>query len=224
MKPRWQAVSAKFGALQPREKLLVAAATLFVVGMGGYTLGVEPARARALALKTQLGQQKTETQVLAAQLAGLETQTRDPNAPTRAALAEVAQKLAAADRNLRAYDNTLMPPERVPQLLQSLFSRHRGLQLLSLQTLPPSPLLAPPSDDRKPSAPSEQKGRNLHKHGIEIKLAGTYLDLLAYVTELERLPQKILWGRLSLVTAVWPQSELTLTVYTLSLDPTWMVV
>lgn len=224
MKPRWQAVSAKFGALQPREKLLVAAATLFVVGMGGYTLGVEPARARALALKTQLGQQKTETQMLAAQLAGLETQMRDPNASTRAALAEVAQKLAAADRNLRAYDNTLMPPERVPHLLQSLFSRHRGLQLLSLQTLPPSPLLAPSSDDRKPSPASEQKGRNLHKHGIEIKLAGTYLDLLAYVTELERLPQKILWGRLSLVTAVWPQSELTLTVYTLSLDPTWMVV
>jgi len=226
VKARWQAVSAKFGALQPREKLLVAAATLFVVGMGGYTLGVEPARTRAGAVKAQLAQQKAEMQTLTSRIAGLETEMRDPDARTKAALAEAGQKLAAADRDLRQYDNKLVPPERVPHLLQSLFARHRGLQLLSLQTLPPAPLLAPPPQtDGKPPAPADQKGRsNLHKHGIEIRLAGNYLDLLAYVTELERLPQKVLWGRLALATTAWPQSELTLTVYTLSLDPTWMIV
>jgi MSHA biogenesis protein MshJ len=224
VKARWQAVSAKFGALQQREKLLVAAAAIFVVSMGGYTVGVEPAQVRARALKTQLTQQKTEIQALKSQTAALESQVRDPDAANRAALAEVGRKIAAADRALREYDSKLVPPERVPQLLQSLFVRHRGLQLLSLQTLPPTPLLAPPKTDGKPPAGAEAKDGNIHRHGIEIRLAGNYLDLLAYVAELERLPQKLLWGRMSLATSAWPQSELTLTVYTLSLDPTWMVV
>ena len=233
MKARWQAVSAKFGGLRQREKLLVAAAALFVVGMGGYTFGVEPARVRAAALKTQIAQQKTELQTLQAQLGDLRAAAKDPDAASKASIAEARQKIAAADQALRQYDNKLVPPERVPQLLQSLFARHRGLQLLSLQTLPPSPLLAPPKAEGKPQAGADakaappavgEKGGNIHKHGIEIRMAGNYLDLLAYVSELEQLPQKLLWGRMSLATAAWPQSELTLTVYTLSLDPTWMVV
>jgi MSHA biogenesis protein MshJ len=68
------------------------------------------------------------------------------------------------------------------------------------------------------------KGGNIHKHGIEIRMAGNYLDLLAYVADLESLPQKLLWGNMALTVTAYPRSELTLTVYTLSLDPTWLVV
>lgn len=247
MKARWQALAAKFAALQQREKLLVTVMAVAVIGMGGHTFGVEPAQKRAAVLKKQIGQQKTEMQMLQTQVAILRVAVIDPDAANTAALAEARQKIAASNDGLRHYDSKLVPPERVPQLLQSLFVRHPGLQLLSLETLPPSPLLAPPPPTGKeasavgkasdadraspsgkaagktPPAPAE-KGGNIHKHGIEIKMAGNYLDLLAYVSELERLPQKLLWGHLSLSTPAWPTSELTLRVYTLSLDPIWMVV
>lgn len=250
MKARWQALAAKFAALQQREKLLVMVMAVAVIGMGGHTFGIEPAQKRAAALKKQIGQQKAEMQTLQTQIAILRAAVNDPDAANKAALAEARQKIAASDAGLRQYDSKLVPPERVPQLLQSLFVRHPGLQLLSLETLPPSPLLAPPPTTGKeasvaadkasppgadkasaagkaagktPPAPAE-KGGNIHKHGIEIKMAGNYLDLLAYVSELERLPQKLLWGYLSLSTPAWPTSELTLRVYTLSLDPVWMVV
>ena len=227
MKARLQALSAKFAALQTREKQMVAAAALLVVGMGGYTVGVEPAQQRAAALQKQIAKQKVEMQTLQAQVVGLGLQIKDPDAANRSALAAVREKIADADRSLRRYDSKLVPPERVPQLLQSVFARHRGLQLVSLQTLPPAPLLAPKNEGKLPAdakaAPAE-KGGNLHKHGLEIKMAGNYLDLLAYVAELEQLPQKLLWGRMTLATTAWPRSELTLTVYTLSLDPTWMIV
>lgn len=224
MKARWRAVAAKFSALQQREKLLVAAAAIFGAGLGGHSLGVEPVTMRAAALEKQLVQQKAEIQTLQAQIGGMRASMRDPDAPNRAALAETRQKIAVAEQALQAFDKKLVPPQRVPQLLQSMFTRHRGLQLLSLQTLPPLPLLAPPKVEGKAAAAPAEKGGNIHKHGIEIKMAGNYLDLLAYVAELEQLPQKLLWGRMSLATVAWPDSELTLTVYTLSLDPVWMVV
>ncbi len=67
-------------------------------------------------------------------------------------------------------------------------------------------------------------GGNIYKHGIEIKLAGGYGDLLAYVADLEASPQKLLWGGMRLTVKQFPVSELTLTVYTLSLDSIWLVV
>lgn len=233
MKTRLKALSAKFDAMQTREKRMVAAAALVAIVMGGYTFGVEPAQQRAAALAKQIVRQKADLQTAQAQLVVLKAQMRDPDAPNRQALAETRDKLAVADRELHEYDAKLVPPERVPQLLQSVLARHRGLQLVSLQTLPPAPLLAPKAEEKPqpgaaakpvPSPAPAAKGANLHKHGLEIKMAGSYPDLLAYVEELERLPQKLLWGRMSLATTAWPRSELTLTVYTLSLDPTWMVV
>lgn len=235
MKAHLKAWSAKFDALQQREKVLVAVATVFVIGMGGYSLGVEPVLLRSAALKKQIAQQRTEMLTLRAQIDGLRAQLKDPDAANKVALVELRERIAASDRALHEYDNKLVPPDRVPQLLQSLFVRHHGLQLVSLQTLAPLPLLAPrpaegkptdgkPVDGKAPQAAAPVKGGNIHKHGIEIRMAGNYLDLLAYVTELEQLPQKLLWGRMSLATDAWPRSELTLTVYTLSLDPTWMIV
>lgn len=233
MKARWQALAAKFAALQQREKLLVAATTIFAIGVGGYTFWVEPALLRAATLNKQIAQQQTEIQGLQAQLAGLRTQSRDPDAANKAALAEVKARIAASETALHQYDTTLVPPARMPQLLQSLLSRHHGLELVSLQTLTPSPLLTPPAvkpDAAKPDAgakgapPPAPRGGNIHKHGLEIKVAGSYPDLLTYLEDLERLPQKLIWGRMALVVTNHPRCEMTLTVYTLSLDSTWLVV
>ena len=78
-----------------------------------------------------------------------------------------------------------------------------------VEVAPPAPTIATP---------------NIYKHGIEIKVAGNYQDLLAYLTEIERMPQRIIWNRVKLSTELYPRNEMTLTVYTLSLDKQWLVV
>jgi MSHA biogenesis protein MshJ len=65
---------------------------------------------------------------------------------------------------------------------------------------------------------------NIFRHGLEIRVAGSYADLLAYVAELERSPQRLLWGGINLAVIVYPRSELTLTVYTLSRERDWLAV
>ena len=55
-------------------------------------------------------------------------------------------------------------------------------------------------------------------------MSGTYLDLLAYLKDLEKLPSQMYWGKLDLNVAAHPQVTMKLSVYTLSLDLAWLVV
>lgn len=230
LKLQWHNWAARFAALQQREKVMVVGATLIVILFGGYSLWIEPAQLQAARLTKTLAQQQTELAELNAQLAALAAQMGDPDAPNRAALEQIGKQLAETDREIHGFDRVLITPAQAPALLQTLLAKHRGLSLVSLNTLPPQPLIAPPA--KKDAKPGEESGKpatavpggNIYKHGIEIKIAGGYQDLLTYVRELESGPQKLLWGGMSLNVQKHPISELTLTVYSLSLESAWLVV
>jgi len=228
LQARWQAWSKRFAALQPREKSFVVAAVAVAILFGGYSLWVEPGMQQTDRLKKTLAQQQAEQAQLQEQVAALAARNSDPDSANRAALQRLREEVAATEREIGAFSNTLVPPQRIPALLQTLLTRHRGLTLVSLTTLPPQPLIELPASDKTAAQPADASaplpGGNLYKHGIEIKLAGAYQDLLAYVAELDASPQKLLRGGLRLTVRQHPVSELTLTVYTLSLDPTWLVV
>lgn len=228
LKARWMGWSARFAALQQREKRMVAGAAVFAILFGGYTFWIEPALLQKSRLQKTIVQQQTEQAQAQAQLHALVTQGGDPDAPNRAVLARLQQELTVADRDIRGFDSVLVSPTQAPALLQTLLARHRGLSLVSLTTLPPQPLVVPApdkKDDGKPAAEAiPAAGSNIYRHGIEIKVAGSYHDLLAYVVELESSPQKLLWGGMQLTAHPYPVSELTLTVFTLSLDPAWLKV
>lgn len=230
LKARWQGWSNRFAALQMREKYLISAALAVAILFGGYTAWVEPGQQQADRMKKTLEQQQTDLALLQAQVGALTAKDSDPDAANRSALQLVRNDLAAMEREIRAFDGTLVAPKQAPALLQTLLARHRGLSLVSLATLPPQPLIelptaTPAKDGAKPvgEVPSIPGG-NIYKHGIEIKLAGSYADLVAYVAELQASPQKVLWGGMHLTVKQHPVSELTLTIYTLSLDSTWLVV
>jgi MSHA biogenesis protein MshJ len=75
---------------------------------------------------------------------------------------------------------------------------------------PPQPVPAP-------------KARSLlYRHGVEMVLQGSYLDMVSYMDALERLPVQLFWGRAALDAAAYPDVKLSLTLYTLSLDDKWM--
>lgn len=213
----WQGWSARFAALQRREKLMVCGAVVFVLLFGGHALWIEPAGLEKARLEKLIAQHGAEQAQLAARLAGLAAQPADPDAANRGALAELERQVAAAEDEIRGFDRLLVPPSQAPALLQTLLARHRGLTLVSLATLAPQPLVTPPGDAAAPAA------GNLYKHGVEIRISGRYHDLLAYVAELESGQQKLIWGAMSF-SSNYPLSELKLTVYTLSLESTWLVV
>lgn len=229
LKARWQDWSQRFAALQLREKKLIVVATAVAVLFGGWMLWIEPGLLQAARLKKTLAQQQAEQGQLQAQIIALAGQAGDPDAANRATLQQLRGQLVQAESEIKKFDGILVAPQRVPALLQTLLARHRGLALVSLSTLPSRPLIELPAaraDGKNPrdaDAAGAMPGGNIYKHGIEIKLAGSYHDLAAYVAELQANPQKLLWGGMSLASR-YPVSELTLTLYTLSLEAAWLVM
>lgn len=82
------------------------------------------------------------------------------------------------------------------------------------KTAPPAPAA--------PAAPPPRARSLLYRHGVEMVLQGSYLDMVSYMDALERLPVQLFWGRAALDAAAYPEVKLSLTLYTLSLDDKWM--
>jgi MSHA biogenesis protein MshJ len=105
-------------------------------------------------------------------------------------------------------------------LLEEMLKHNRGLRLAALRTLPVALVV-----ERKAETDAAKNSEaGVFKHGVEITLHGGYADLLAYLAQIEGLPQQMFWSRLHLKVDAYPKITLTLTVYTLSLDRTWLVV
>jgi MSHA biogenesis protein MshJ len=230
---QWLGWSARFAALQQREKIMVVGAVLVAILFGGYSLWIEPAQLQKTRLKKSIDQQQAEEAQLRTQLAALIAQSSDPDAVNRSVLVQLQKQLTETERDIHGFDRVLVAPAQAPALLQTLLARHRGLTLASLATLPPQPLIAvatkvAPKDGGGAGRVGEEApampGGNIYKHGIEIKLTGNYHDLMAYVGELESGPQKLIRGTMRLAVQKHPVSELTLTVYTLSLEAIWLEV
>lgn len=240
---RWQEWSDRFIALSKRERGIVAGALILGGGFVLFNFVVEPfqlkARAAtkaAVAANTELAQQ----QIL---LAALKAQNRDPDAPTRQRLADLRKQLADVGERLAKFETGMVPPSRMQAFLEGLLGKNRSIELLGLTTLPVTQVGAPaaekavvatvgqaaqvardPASVFKDGAAKPASPEGIYQHGIEIRLAGNYNDLLNYLAELERMPQRVMWNSVSLTVEKYPRNILVLRVFTLSLDKNWLVV
>lgn len=230
LKAYWQTWSERFAALNQRERLLVAGATV----LGGLYLGtvlwVEPMFARAKRYAVQSSSQAAELANLHSQIVALGQQVaQDPNQPLRDELARLNEQIQAAEGHLSAFDASLVPPDKMPALLERLVRKTPGVRLAGFKTLPVEGLLAAKrasATGRNNASPNGEVppalGADVYKHGFELKVRGNYLALMAYLKTLEAQPDRLLWQRAQLTVDKYPESELTLTVFTLSMDKHWL--
>jgi MSHA biogenesis protein MshJ len=220
-------LNARYAALSVREKRLVAAAVVIVPLLVCYSLLIDPQFARAKALGRSIVQQSAALTELQGQAVTLQQQLQiDPDAGAKAELASLKLEQERLDGELRKLNKTLVRPEEMNGLLESLLARHAGLRLLSLKTLAPQSVLGASNvaTDKAPPAKVEARSFDLYRHGVEIRLEGSFGELQAYLVQLEALQQRLLWGQLQYKVTEYPTAEMSLMVYTLSPDRTWLAL
>jgi MSHA biogenesis protein MshJ len=229
-------IAARFSKLQLKERRLIMIASVGGLLLLGYSLAIDPVQQKAAVQRNLLAQQQAELSSLQTQLVGLRQQAANPDAALRKELEDTLKHVAGIETELRAFDHLLVSPAQMPQLLYSLLAKHRGLELVRLKTLPATPLLttteaspqnAPPATQAQPAStgtkPLPPPG-GIYRHAIEITIAGSYADLTRYAEELQRISPRPLWSTMQLKVVEYPRSELTFTLYTLSLDLPWLAV
>lgn len=134
-------------------------------------------------------------------------------------LKNLRAQLAQHDPAQPGSGRTLVPPTEMVALVEQILSRNHALQVLHVENLPPESLDTP-APTSTPAAKALPSG--IFRHGMQIELRGRYMDIVSYLRELEALPWKMYWGRFTLASEDYPNSRMTLVIYTLSLRPGWM--
>jgi len=222
---RWQQWSAAFAAFSLRERAITALTVIFGGGFLLFNYLVEPWQIKALSANTALLSVRAEIPQQEALLRTLKAGPTDPDAANRQRLAQLKEQLAAVSDWLKQFETSLVPPGDVPELLEGVLARNPKLELIGMKTVAPVPMSQatdqPPTKVANTGGPP---GEGIFKHTIELSLAGSYNDLLNYVSALERLPQHLMLASANIRVESYPRTVLVLRVYTLSFDRNWLQI
>jgi MSHA biogenesis protein MshJ len=234
MKAALVALRGRWLALPRRERALLVGAVIVTVLGAGDLLLLEPALKDRARLLRQIGDEKLARDALEATAGAA---ARDPDAGARAQLDTLRTQLRATEREFQSMQNGLVQPQQMGELLQSLLAEQRGLRLLGLRSLPVTALGDPAGAAKKPGvgdkagadkadATTATRGDDawLYRHAVEVRVQGSYADMLAYLRAIEGLPRHVRWGDVEIDARSYPASTMTITLYTVSLEKTWWVL
>lgn len=230
MKALWQRYAQRFDALSVRERAMVSAALIVALLALAYTLMLEPELLKSRRMTATMQQKHAEMKAFEAQVTTLiASRAQDPDRAERARLAQLSRELAELEARIAAEERKFTAPAQMRAVIGGLLGKSRGVSLVEMKTLPattiaetrpkPAPSAKPPARARPPASE-----RLIYRHGVELTLTGSYLDLLAYVRDLEAMPTQLYWASLELDAADYPKVAMKLVVYTLSLDRAWLNV
>lgn len=227
MKKIWLTMLHKIDALSVRERIILFVLCSAGILMLGFTFLIEPQLKIQKNLKTQDQSQRNQIALLELELQQLSSSAKlDPDAETKAKIDEAKLRLALMDKELTGLHTNLVQPDKMDVLLQSILKKNKRLQLISLKSFPVVNLmdLPKPSESVETvvnnTAPADE--RSIYKHEVELVLEGNYLDMLAYLKELEAMPERVYWSRGNLQVIEYPKASLSLKIFTLSLEKKWL--
>ena len=229
MREQWRKLAERFGALKPRERVLVLVGVVVGAALVFEAVAFQPMEARKKTLERQIVEARQKLK-LAETLMQTKDVVGDSHAVKRSHRDALRVRLADVNQIMVGLQQGLVPPERMARLLEDMLTRTRGLQLISLRALPPKrfgPGAAAPAPQAgaktvKP-APKDPE-RTIFQHSFELALQGSYRDLHDYLAQLEKLPWQMFWSRISVQTEEYPRLRVTITVQTLSLTKAWLIV
>ena len=236
MKKLWTRFAARIDALTLRERIVIFFAAAGIMVIVGYTLWIEPEFNRSKTLTADMTQRQAEMKAIQDQIAAF-AKPRDagPEAALRARLDRARRLQAELDATIAEAERKFTAPQKMRVVLEELLAKNPRIALVSLKTLPIVSIAeeraaaaapggatpAAPQSAAKP--PAASAARLIFRHGIELTVSGTYLDVLKYLTDLERLPTQLYWSSLELESR-FPSASIRIVVYTLSLDRAWLSV
>lgn len=203
MKP----VVAWWGRRRARERALAVGGALLALLAVVDAVTFAPQRMQAAALRKQVAtgrQQAEQLQALAEQHAAR------GDAASRAHQAALAQRRRTAEAALLAAQTDLMKPQDMLRQLEAMLAAHPRLRVIGIRTQAPAPL--------GEAAGSEA----LYQHGLELRVEGRYLDLLAWLEMLERAPHRLYWRDLDLKVGTDGVPVTRVALFTLSREATWL--
>ncbi len=211
LKNQLQGFANRIDAMSLRERALIFITLLVALYFLAVNVLFGPLNAEKERLQRQVDQKRQETQALELQVQALAGTGEDPGSAKRNKLEALRENLKIMDADLGRVTSGLVSPQEMARLMEQMLLKNRGLQVIRVESIPASPL-------QEGAGGSAQ----VYKHGMHVEVKGGYLDALRYLRSLEALPWKVFWGKVTLRTEKYPDSRVSLVIYTLSTNEAWI--
>ena len=162
----------------------------------------------------------------------MKTSQEDPNAVNIARLKTLRSNLVEVQADLESSTANLVSPKDMPKILETVLHKIGGLTLQNLKSLGVTPIVAKDeteatvvsdsiSNDEKLTADNID---NAYRHGLRIEISGDYLTTLDYLRKLEELEWGFFWDNFNLTVNEYPDANIAIEIFTLSLNKEWIGV
>lgn len=228
MNKRLSKLADRIDAMTLRERGFVMAAVLAVMIMSWYSILVEPLNLEQDTLEKSLESLKVELKAISIQEeAVVKHGVYDPNEAERKIAQQLEKQLQVLDAEIKQHATNIVTPSQMTEVLGKILAEQANLQLISLSSVDAQPLLADPKKKQtkrlqRPEPRPQQNLITLYKHGMNIEIAGAYLDVLTFLQAVEKLEWDIFWDAISIKIAGYPNNRVSIKLHTVSLDSAWI--
>lgn len=208
----WQ----RYEALTLRERALIAASAIAVVWLlWDWTAH----RAIAQRLTAEQSEETSLRERIAGEVAVAAQLQKDiENDPNRKLAEEeraLTERVAGLGAQLESLVGGFVEPSTMPLLLEDVVTRHNGVTLTRVASLPVEPVRQQESGEIVPG---------LYRHAMRVELRGGYFPIRDYLRELEDAPWRFSWRSLNYHVEQFPNAIVVLDIETMSREKNWLGV
>tara|TARA_R110000782_G_scaffold250847_8_gene338295 strand:- start:5764 stop:6468 length:705 start_codon:yes stop_codon:yes gene_type:complete len=228
-------LAEKIDALSLRERAMVFIGVLVVLfSVYDYFL-FTPLETEQKSLVVNLNEKNAERLILMSQIQKLlKFNQQDPDTDNIARLKTLRSRLIDVQADLESSTNSLVSPKDMPKILETVLHKTGKLTLVNLKSLGVMPVVAKGETDKEITQDTKANGGetkltadnidNAYKHSLRIEISGDYLTMLSYLKSLEDLKWVFFWDNFKLTVSEYPDANVTIEIFTLSLNQTWIGV
>ena len=204
-------LQAKLDDLQLRERLLVVATAIMLLGSAWYLGLMQPVgkQIKNTVAEIELVRQRIESVNQSLEIQALHASGGAAN--YREQFTQVQRRIEELNAKLVGYTAELIGPAEMAHVLQGILKEQSNLRLIRVRNLSPKAL-----------SPSDDTDTVFYKHGLELEFEGGYFACLEYLQELEALPWRLYWEILEIEVLEYPLNRIRLEVSTLSPYEEWI--
>lgn len=172
---------------------------------------------KALDLDTQkVNSEQTALENRIAELT--QAMTSDPAIIRKREIDGLNQQIGAVETRLSGLSKGLISAAQLPKALEDVLQKATAIHVLQVQTLPVTELsLAVTKPEQTTGSTGKTSaGTGVFKHGVLIRVGGTYQQLLQLMKAIESLEWKFYWESLDYQVTRYPEATIDIRVFTLS--------
>jgi len=223
---KWSELREKTAELSLRERGILTAtfvALVVFVWLQFIFTPIEKIQAQHAKTLSSLNQQIASQSDRLVELTNL--LANNPNQPLWDEQKELKEKMVELRKEIEARLSDLIAPEQMADVMRSVLSDYKGLDLVSARNLPVEPLKLNQSEEKK-NTPNKEEDKDqavIFAHGFELVLSGSYFQALEFLQHLEEM-SGFYWRALDYQVIDYPKAKITVQINTLSLEEDWIGV